>query len=263
MYSFSFPPFPYSSYLFGPAQKLSGQLGENGAADVITATYNAIVPKFEPEVVPAGPISEATLWAIINLASSGLSNQQALGQAGAIVVVAKCLKNYQHREGMLEVACNAFYYLVCACPANVSKVTEVDGLFASVIQSMQAYIESDDLCETALKFLAECVVDHPGTDTNQAQAQARSQLVGLNAPKIAVQAATGAMERKQRPAPEILRLTCDLLLQTLYRDSPSTVERLRGLAQLTEDGRAKPNAGSFEDVVAAWDFASILSDNLM
>jgi hypothetical protein len=236
-------------------QKLSQTLGAEGIAATIVAVYNNIVPHYQPETMPAGPISEAALWAVINLASSGASNQQALGAAGICEVTAACLRNYEHREGMVEVACNAMYYLVCGCHENVERVRDAIGgeVFPTVVALMQRYIESDDVCETALKLLVECTIDDGS----------RSLLVGLGVCKLVVEVATAAWKRKQRPAPEILRLTCEILLQTIYKSSAAMVERLRTLEQLSEDGKARPKGTSFEEVAAAWDFDSLRSDTAM
>jgi len=85
---------------------------------MIVATYRAIVPHHPAEGRPAGPISEACLWAITNLAAGGEENEERLGAAGAVAVTAACLRNYQHREGMVEVAAAAMVHLVCHCDTN-------------------------------------------------------------------------------------------------------------------------------------------------
>ena len=59
---------------------------------------------------------------MVNLAAGGASNEEILGAAGCVELVALIMEIYFLREGMVELALNALVHLVYHCEGNKSRI---------------------------------------------------------------------------------------------------------------------------------------------
>ena len=70
-----------------------------------------------------GPVAEAALWCLRNLASSGTSFRSALLAAGALRMCCELLHEYSHRDGMATLCCETLLCLIAGNDDN-SEVEE-------------------------------------------------------------------------------------------------------------------------------------------
>jgi hypothetical protein len=240
---------------------LGERLGLLGAGKVITDLYYSIVPLHPSEGRPAGPISEACLWAITNLAGGSIANEDRLGLAGACGLVGQALYDYSHREGMLEICLNALIHMVFHSEANKLRIggfnpceIGVDGgevtgggvkegamgvhvkqsvnngskIFSTTCDSILKFKDNENIAENILKLFLLSI------NTPSSSNHSKPILLALNILPLTVEIISAHPNN-----PEIIRLGCGFLLVLKY-DNSTYRESLVRANQLNEQGKAAP-----------------------
>ena len=216
------------------------------------ALYCSIVPLHPPEGRPAGPISEVCLWVILNLAASGLENEDRLGEAGCCELVGLVMSTYVLREGMVELALNALVHLTYHSEGNKSRIgiapskeTQTDrtgcDIFPCLFNVMLRFRDNDSLAENVFKFL---LLSLNGAATSSSHNKER--LLALGVTRLVTQVLTAHTLNM-----EVIRLGCGLILVLCHEDE-FYKQRLRERGQLDAAGKASPQ-GLFSEIALAWE----------
>jgi len=192
-----------------------------------------------------GPLAEAGIFAIRNLAANSSSGPQpdlTWLEGAAPDFVAAMLSRYQDREGMVEASCAALCALAVT-PANRTAMATRLGVFARVFAAAAAHPQAADTVEACLRTALAVL------DTQQ------QECVSEFSSRHVLQAVQ-CLE-SHRDCGLLLRLCCQLLLPSLDGDR---LLRLRDRGQLLLDPQgawiASPT-GSFEDIHAAWELEAL------
>jgi hypothetical protein len=212
------------------------------------------VPLHPQEGRPAGPISEVCLWAVINLAASGLLNEDRLGGAGCCELVQRVMCIYKQREGMMELSLNALIHLIYHSESNKARMGvqsehmshiiqegfNGEDIFSTVFEVIKLYIDNDALAENVIKFFLLCI---NGTES--------SMLNKLKLMELGVLSTAADIMSTHQLNQEITRLGCGLLLVMRYDDDVYK-NSLKEKGQLDAAGKASPK-GMFLEISEAWE----------
>ena len=219
----------------------------------IMSCHGSIVPLHPPEGRPAGPISEVCVWVILNLAASGLENEDRLGEAGCCELVGLIMSNYPSREGMVELALNALVHLTYHSEGNKSRIginpskeTQISDrgacdIFPTLFNVMLSFRDNDSLAENVFKFL---LLSLNGAASSSAHNKQRLLSLGVFR-LISAVLTSNALNT------EVIRLGCGLILVLCYEDE-AYKQRLRERGQLDGAGKASPQ-GLFSEIALAWE----------
>ena len=102
-----------------------------------------------------GPVAEAALWCLRNLASSGTSFRSALLAAGALRMCCELLHEYSHRDGMATLCCETLLCLIAGDDNDSSSVVEEGALHVVTPPNLQALRLLISVQEAAPMFLEQ------------------------------------------------------------------------------------------------------------
>ena len=234
----------------------------------LTLRYS-VASHHPPEGRPSGPISEGILWAIVNLSAGGLENEDKLGCVGVVDLVGCIMETYSNREGMFDLALNALIHLIYHSEDNKMRVGNINvinndsnngnnngnngirneileirkekKIFSTVCNIIEKYEDNENIAENIFQFFLLSLNGNINSNNlNKEKLLSLDILIIIS--KIM---STNSIHS------EVIRLGCGLLL-VLRFDDETYKEKLRGLDQLDERGKAKPK-GSYEDIARIWE----------
>ena len=219
-----------------------------------------------------GPIAEASIFAIRNLANNIPSSDEAEGDGGlsgaalkdkrASAFVLDMLTRYIKREGMVEACCGAITALAMASKNHRTELVKRDA-FSKLFAASKEHEEVTETVEACLKSLLHLL--------GQEDEEGVSTFLNCRGLKFVVE----CLESHRRDY-LIVKLCCELLLQTRFTDSYS-INRLKDATQIqllevddanssVSSSSSKPPryfatpAGNFQDIYLAWEIEKIKSE---